>query len=322
MESLTLAGILLSGAAVVLGWFATRAAQETSLVAAARWETFSLVAIGAVEVWGGAAASDEPSVWLAPLRWLAATTVFCGWMARLGARRPHNAGWQLVVASLWGILALPAAEVFFLQRGQSFEIHAARGAFLWILVAGGLFNSLPTRGWWAGTLAAVGQVILLAEHLPGVRFVPAQASTTHLLHTLALALLSVGQIYRALPGRPTRTRPGLTGVWLDFRDQFGAWWGLRVVERVNAVAQQERWPVRLAWHGFVAEPSRTTNSANTTNLEHDVAIPPLNDPLDALTTAQRESLHQTLWNLLRRFVTPEWMGEEVSSGGRGESREE
>ena len=42
-----------------------------------------------------------------PLDFAAAMIVFCPAMALLGAKRPQDKPWQLIVLSLWGILALP-----------------------------------------------------------------------------------------------------------------------------------------------------------------------------------------------------------------------
>jgi hypothetical protein len=47
-------------------------------------------------------------------------------LAVLGAKRPQHAAWSFVVLAFWGILALPAAETYFLQRGQRREMGDAR----------------------------------------------------------------------------------------------------------------------------------------------------------------------------------------------------
>lgn len=311
MEALTLTLTLLVGAAVALGWRAAHLARFTSLVAATRWETLSLMAIGAVECFVGRQPDDVDAAWVAPLRWVAASMVFCGWMARLGARRPHGAGWQFVVATLWGVLALPAAEVFFLQSGQAFEIHAARGFFLWLLIAGGLANSLPTRLWPSGLLDAVGQIILLAAHLPGLRIDPTAAQATRGVHTVALAMLVAAHAWRARPGPAADARPGLTGVWLDFRDQFGAWWGLRLAERVNATAAQARWPLHLTWSGFVASeesPGAESPGLGSANVEIGEAAPREDGmAVEDLEPQVLTAVRQTMWNMLRRFVSPHWI---------------
>jgi len=301
MEGLTLTLTLLVGAAVLCGWRTARNARLTSLLAATRWETVSLVAIGVVELFVGRQLEDVDAAWVAPLRWGAASTVFCGWMARLGARRPHSGGWQFVVATLWGVLALPAAEVFFLQSGQAFEIHAARGIFLWLMISGGLVNSLPTRGWLAGMLAASGQILLLSAHLPGLPWDLTSAQAARVVSAVALALLAAAQAWRAIPGPTAAARPGSTGVWLDFRDQFGAWWALRLFERVNAAAAQGHWPVHLTWSGFAGHDA-------VTNTNHDAASP-RDDPdaLEELSPETLAALRQTMWNMLRRFVAPEWI---------------
>jgi len=300
MEGLTLTLTLLVIAAVLLGWRNSRVARFTSLLAAARWDAISLVGIAAVELFVGSSSEKVDSSWIAPLRWVAASTIFCGWMARLGARRPHGAGWQFVVATLWGVLALPAAEVFFLQSGQSFEIHAARGFFLWLMIAGGLANSLPTRLWISGLLAAAGQVLLLAEHLPGIRYDFESARDLRASIVGAIVVLVSAQLCRAIVEWKAARRSGLTGVWLDFRDQFGAWWGLRLQERVNATAILGHWPVHLSWSGFAAnEVAKGKESGNEEPLGTACAT-------EDLSPEELAALRQTLWNMLRRFVAPPW----------------
>lgn len=313
METVTIASTLLVVAAVLLDYPAVRAARLTSLVAANRWETLSLVAIGAVEWCVATGWVDGAGAWAGPLRWCAASTAFCGWMARLGARRPHGAGWQFVVATLWGVLALPAAEVLFLQRGQSFEIHAARGGFLWVLILGGIVNTAPTRWRGSGILAAVGQGVLFASHLPGLRWEFSDARAEQQAILIAAGLLTASRAWRACLAVRQAPRAGLDGAWLDFRDEFGAWWALRVLEQINAVAVIAKWPVRLEWSGFRNEES--TDAAGDSLATSPAALVPVagEEPrgesapdIGRLAPPQLAALQLALWNLLRRFVAPEW----------------
>src|SRR5262249_36481088 len=128
--------------------------RQTTLIAAWWW------ALGAMVAWAGVelAALFSPSAGsvIAPLRLAAHSLSFCPIIAVLGAKRPQHAAWNFVVASLWAIIALPAAEIFFLHRGQQIAIGDARGCFLWILIALGPINYLPTRFWLASLLLAAG----------------------------------------------------------------------------------------------------------------------------------------------------------------------
>ncbi len=84
---------------------------------------------------------------------------------------------------------------------------------------------------------------------------------------------------------------GLDRVWLDFRDAFGAVWGLRVMERMNASAAMLGWPVTLSWQGFLA------NEPGAGNVETPQIVE------DSLRT------------LLRRFVSPAWIDERLAGIG-------
>jgi hypothetical protein len=46
-------------------------------------------------------------------------------------------------------------------------------------------------------------------------------------------------------------------VWLDFRNRFGAVWGLRVREQFNRSAANAGWPVTLQWHGLAVNEGAT-----------------------------------------------------------------
>ena len=71
--------------------------------------------------------------------------------------------------------------------------------------------------------------------------------------------------------------------WLNFRNNWGAFWALRILNRINETAKLSHWPIQLTWSGFVpTEPADLT------------AIATLDDPTRAHIT-------QTLDTLLRRF---------------------
>lgn len=84
-------------------------------------------------------------------------------------------------------------------------------------------------------------------------------------------------------------------VWHDFRDSFGMLWGLRVAEQINFAARSSGWPLTLRWQGFVDEQGK-----------------PLD--LDLLPEETRKSLDQAIQNLLRRFVSPEWIAARMGNG--------
>jgi hypothetical protein len=66
-------------------------------------------------------------------------------------------------------------------------------------------------------------------------------------------------------------------------------WALRVAERINAAASVSDWPITLHWHGFVGQEQ------------------PGDDPLEGLPADTRRAIQQSIENLLRRFVSQDWI---------------
>ncbi|MCA9224777.1 MAG: hypothetical protein KDA47_04165 [Planctomycetales bacterium] len=259
------------------------AVRETTLVAGWWWSVATLTFLAIVLVVFHA--GWVRPAWREPLRFVAAVGLFCPLMSLLGAKRPQDRAWNFIVLSLWIVLAMPAAEAAFLQRGQPLEIRGARAWFLWALIGLGLVNLLPTRFWLSSLLLAFGHILLLARYLPLIErpwFMAADVAG------FAAVIAALGW---AAFNRRRRPECGLDRVWLDFRDSFGTLWGLRVVQRVNAVAQASEWPVLLHWFGF-----------------HDLEA----DAFDKLPPEARRALDQTLRNLLRRFVSDEWIAARLS----------
>ena len=97
----------------------------------------------------------------------------------------------------------------------------------------GTVNVLATRFWPSGLLLLVGQVVLLHDFLPLVAWQAPREPAA--LVGLGLCIAALALVVVGWPGRPVATLP-LDRVWLDFRDMFGAVWGLRIVERLRAAA--------------------------------------------------------------------------------------
>ncbi|REK15829.1 MAG: hypothetical protein DWQ37_08405 [Planctomycetota bacterium] len=244
----------------------------TTLVAPWWWSLVALAALVGSEVLI-ALAEDPAPEWSAPLRLAAAMSTFLPAMALLGAKRPQDRGWQLIVLSLWGILALPSIE-WMLFGGQT-ELHPARFWFLVILIFVGATNGLGTRHWPTSFAYCVGQILLLTSLFssPPLAWGP----------LAGIAAIVVAWLLETLRWRrDARANLPLNRVWLDFRDAFGVVWALRIMERMNASTRMYHWPVALGWTGFHA-------------VEGDAVtdIPP--------------AVEESLRTLLRRFVSPEWI---------------
>ncbi len=280
-----LAVVLCAAAAIGLGVLlaSRRAVFQTTLAGPWWWSLAALVGWSGMELasaFGGIGSGN-----LEPLRLVVISLSFCPIVAVLGAKRPQNGAWNFVVLSLWGIVALPAAENFFLHPGQRLVLGDARAWFLWILILLGPINYVPTRFAVASLLLAAGQIVALSPYLA-------------LIHKPLFSFHSVvGLVIAAngfLEGWAASQRAGsgtseYDRVWLDFRDAFGLLWALRVQERVNAVAQQNGWDIELAWNGFFRPSSGQAIS------QIDPAVEP--------------ALKSSFNGLLRRFVSSEWIAE-------------
>lgn len=276
------AGALAAAATVFLALGLWRL-RDTTLVAPCLWTLAAIWAAAGVEAVLGIAASERGAGWGDALRFAAAVVSLCPAMAVMGAKRPQNTAWQFVVLSLWVVLALPALEVLVLRPGLPLRVQWPRAWILPVLLLLGGANLLGTRFWPSALLATAAQALLLAPWLPLLGVEPAAWRTIAALALTDLALLlpAVG-----IPRRRAALAP-LDRVWLDFRDRFGVLWSLRVAERVNASAKMYDWNVVLHWDGF--SPADAEGTA--------ADLPP-----DLLP-----KLRQNLSNLLRRFVSPQWI---------------
>ncbi|HET6883538.1 MAG TPA: hypothetical protein VFI31_25525 [Pirellulales bacterium] len=255
--------------------------RATTLTAPCLWAAASLLLLTA-DVAATCAGEWPPgSLAAAHLNYLASVTCVTPFVALLGAKRPQNVAWQWIVLSLVGLLAF--------QDLRSWSIEAVapspHAAWCWLLAAivvMQLFNYLPTRYAAAATLAAAGQVCLLADYLPLVPGGPTWLFPTGLAALSSAVLLAAMLSRRQRPGQDKRQ-----AAWLNFRDAFGALWGLRVAERVNALAAEQTCVLRLTWHGF--------ETAKSESPPECVATPEDND-----------RLWRALRSVLNRFVSDEW----------------
>jgi hypothetical protein len=278
---------LASGALALVGMTALvwrkPALRGTTLLAPWYWSAASLAAIGATEIALALAVTSPPQPWIVPLRFAAAMSSFCPTMALLGAKRPQDRAWQFIVFSLWAILSLPSIE--WLLFGGVQEMHPARFWFLAILTGAGALNGTATRFWLSSWLVCVGQLALVAPYFSATESWLSAARGPQL--GLLAMVLAWGLQAAGLP-RGSAARSGLDRVWLDFRDQFGVVWGLRVAERINSAAAMVGWPVTLGWHGFRAS-----------------------DGSPAIGFEMPAPIEESFRALLRRFVSPKWIDERL-----------
>jgi hypothetical protein len=274
------AGLALGIAGVAALGF--RGLRGTTLSAPALWAVAAALGVAVVEAslaWPGPALDPmSASLW----RYAAAAGTFCPLMGVLGAKRPQDRGWQWVVLSLWIILLVPAMQAVAARSGHRLELYGAWQLLLAALIAMGLLNYLPTRFALAAVLFAIGQSLLLGRYLVSINANDQGWRIVGLALILAAAAAAIviarWRIGAGADGGESSSIARSNARWFVFRDGWGAFWGLRVMQRVNQTAELSGWPVRLEWwDGFA----------------------PVNDETrDPQMAAQ---IQQTLDSLLRRF---------------------
>jgi len=214
--------------------------RGTTLVAAWCWAIVALVAIVAVELVAIGMPADESPGWLPAARYIAAVATLCPMMAVLGAKRPQDRAWQLIVLSLLGVLSLPAIQDVVYHYGQPVALDAAWRWFVAILLVVGLVNYLPTRYAASSVLVFAAQAVLLADFLPVSLPVPDSHRAA-----IALGLVAAASVV-ARSGWPRRHRAmdAVHDLWLDFRDWYGILWALRVRERATGSTSVDMAPAR------------------------------------------------------------------------------
>lgn len=285
-------GVGLAAAIVLVAAAGRRRLRGTTLAAPAAWAVASGLALAAVEAplaWRG-----MPENTLAASLWpyAAAIGTCCPLMAVLGAKRPQDRGWQWVVLSLWVVLLVPALQMVAASTGNRLEPFIAWRLLLAGLIAMGLLNYLPTRFALSALLYAGGQVLLLANYLINAAY--GQQGRWAGLIAMLCALLSAHVLAVRRRGGAARAAAPLSEFrrfnerWLAFRNGWGAFWALRVLQRINQTAELSDWPVRLEWGGFA--PREVANDADAS-----VAV---------IDPAHATQIEQALDSLLRRFERP------------------
>jgi hypothetical protein len=210
--------------------------------------------------------------------YLAGVTSLAPFVALLGAKRPQDRAWQLIVAALVGLFAFQDFRLWTIDSSMSPSPHAAWKWLTTALLVMQLLNYIATRHTVAACLAFAGQVFLLGDNL-----LVAPGDST-LLMPYGLVLVSSAVLLAAVRERQRHGDDHTQPTWLEFRDGYGALWALRVAERVNAVAVQQRSPLRLGWSGFYFEPLEMEPEA------------------DHHPSPDTDSVHKTLRSILARFL--------------------
>jgi hypothetical protein len=228
-------------------------------------------------------------------------------MALLGAKRPQDSAWQMIVAALWVVLCLPAVAALVGLGGGQIGWHPAQAWFLTTLLFVQVANYAGTRFALPVMLATAGQLALIHVFLPFPLAGLFRALTARELIVLSLAIFLAAMIAAMWVAARYRSRThaesssgmaGLDRLWLDFRDTFGVVWALRLMQRVNQSAQQQQWPLRLEWGGFVATDVAESGPGELTDNNASAKSRPI---------PQEKVLVAHLNNVLRRFVSSQWI---------------
>lgn len=303
-------GLLLTS--LVIYAVAGRRLLGTTLLGPLRWWLASIWGIGLVEAWLSFLTQIETPL-ASALRYAAAMLTFCPTLSLLGAKRPQDRAWHLIVFTLWIVLILPVAQIG-MNRSHQVTPPLAWQLLMLALLAIGVANRLGTRLWFVACLGAVSQWLLLGfiwreEEPAGLSRLLSPTEQPTVLAALAGLVLS--QLLTTIRlSCPSSATGAFDRVWLDFRDHVGVLWAMRVAERFNATCQKERWPVTLSWRGLEAA------SLQDTNLEADAeSAANHGDPLRLLNADQRQLLDRNLHSLIRRFVSNAWIATRVQSIG-------
>ena len=269
----------------------------TTLIAPWKWAWFAWGASLLIES-VSAIVDDEPN-WIGVARYAAAVASLAPSVAVFGARRPQDRGWALIVGSLVAILSTTGAWRWTLGPGGPFVLDPAWRAFVVVLAVAGALNYLPTRFWPTALLFLLAQVSWFTPALGLGSFLdpPVMSLVGWLLVAMASALALARTAIRRLKVR--RSASAADRIWLDFRDAYGAVWGVRIAERFNVASRLGGWTVVLKWSGLthLAQTPPSGGSANEANRTE----------CDATTPEIEAAMRQCWEMLLRRFVSGDWL---------------
>lgn len=234
--------------------------RGTTLLATWLWSLAALVAIPSVEL--GIIYYNLSPGFSAPLRNIAAILTLCPILSVLGARRPLNRPWQLIVFSFWVVLAFPAFKTLVLPNPslQHFEIDKFQLCLVLALTIACGINYTRTRFGPNAALATLSQFALFA---PLITKIPNPASV--ILGGFSGLIIAISLVTFGFP-RERMVTDALDRRWLNFRNLFGAAWALRVADQFNKIAVRKQWPVCLGWHGLVwKEPENSQTLTSSVN---------------------------------------------------------
>lgn len=263
-------------------------ARGSTAVPATLWAMCAAIAV-ACDAGLHAAGWVRDPAHAASLRLCVTALLVCPAMSVLGAKRPQHGIWQVIVASLAVVLAMPAASAEFVRPGSPPVVHIVVRVFLSVLAVIGWMNYVGTWRRLPATLVTLGGVILIRGFLPG--FEVERGGDSVWLDVSGSWLLAAGGMLALPPRVPQRSSLALEAgqvagqidqPFLCLRETLGTAWTLRIAERFNGLAESRGWPCRLEADGLEVG----------------------GDPLDRQW--QRDAI-RTFESIMRRFVSVDWL---------------
>ena len=238
-------------------------------------------------VWGTTVLTSLVEAGVADRLWyLCSVLMLCPPIAVLGARKPGVQAWNwFVLVPLVLVIGFPAMAL----RGSSsltaplqIELPAAIGFGLVLVMGAG--NYFGTRFTLAAGLSVFSLLLIVGSLTSSVSENFPSTLNSRIWGTLSLSAAFITAACRAK--RTFSRTHRMNQIWIDFRDDFGIVWSKRIMDRINRIANEEHWPVRLDLDGFLAVDSTA---------EAEVSL-----QVD-------KRVEQVLRWHLRRFVEPEWI---------------
>jgi hypothetical protein len=282
--ALMLPAAIVTALAAAAGCFLARG---TTAVPAAAWAVVAAIALAGDAAARAAGWVTEPSA-AAATRLVVAALAVCPAASLLGAKRPQHGVWQFIVATLAGVLMLPAVSAVLVRPGSMPDVHMFERGLLGVLVAVGWLNFAATSHGPAATAVAGGQLALIWPVLSGGSDPAGVTGWLDPAGGIAVAggaVLAVGQsLRRVISHSPSGRGAGaaIDPAFLGLRETLGAAWTLRIAERFNMVAAAKGWPCQLRFAGL------------------DLAAGAAGGPWE------RDAV-RCCRSILRRFVTSAWL---------------
>ena len=260
------AACVAAGLAAVVSAWGVFLVRGSTAVPAAFWSVAACLSL-AVEMGARAAGGLADPATGAAARLAVVSLSLCPAMSLLGAKRPQHGVWQLIVATLAVVLAMPAATALLMRPGSLPDLHLLGRCFMPLLVLVGWMNFAGTRRAAAVTCIAAAQLLLLRGFLPGMAMDGAMDGATAVgTDAAAAGLLLVGTLLAAVQACTSRGRGArrvdprptsghavaaiIDPSFLALRETLGAAWILRIAERFDTVADSRGWPCRLRFGGL------------------------------------------------------------------------